>query len=44
MLFGKPALFEGMVRYVDAIIPGLIASAVVTTAAYFLLDHKKADA
>jgi solute:Na+ symporter, SSS family len=42
LLFGKAALFGGMIGYVDAIIPGLIASIVVTAVSYFLFDHRKA--
>ena len=42
LLFGKAAIFDGMIRYVDAIIPGLITSTVVTAASYFINDHKKA--
>ncbi|MFH1879554.1 MAG: sodium:solute symporter family protein, partial [Bacillota bacterium] len=44
LLFGKPALFGGMIGYLDAIVPGLITSAVVTTVSYFICDHKKTAA
>lgn len=44
LLFGRPALFDGMARYVDAIVPGLLTSAVVTTVSYFVSDHRKAAA
>lgn len=44
LLFGKPALFDGVIRYMDAIVPGLITSAVVTTVSYFVNDHRKAAA
>ena len=41
LIFGTPTIFDGMIRYVDAIIPGLITSTVVTTVSYFINDHKK---
>ena len=44
LLFGTPTIFGGMIRYVDAIIPGLITSTVVTVVSYFVNDHKKVTA
>ena len=44
LLLGRPALFSGMAGYVDAIVPGLITSIVVTTLSCLFLDRKKAEA
>ncbi len=44
LLLGRPALFGGMARYVDAIIPGLLTSTVVTAVSYVLFDRKTAAA
>ena len=41
LIFGKATIFDGMIRYVDAIIPGLITSSVVTAVSYFINDHNK---
>jgi hypothetical protein len=44
LIFGTPSLFGGMAGYVDAIVPGLLVSSVVTAVSYFAHDHRKAEA